>query len=760
MSKTQRNPAIRFLSSIRVGIILLALILVYASVGSALPQVRGAVELSEMDVFRHWLFSGLTIAFSVVLIVATLVRIPFRIVNAGVLTVHLGLLMLVGGSIYYFGTKVEGDVKLESPRIRLSSLSGLNERTIAEFLAAEGSTWSTFMPAFGGDVRAEVMKVERNDLGEVTSAGVRYQIGAASEPQTTQLVANQTAEMIGDGRLVLRLASFAPADRFYDDEVPALYLSRAEGGDYDVEAIHGLPLFSPRYLDEGDVLIDTAGRPVPSRRSTPHVKIAGLPIPTSMFEDWRLPIRISPKDAPFDIEITGFVPYVGRLDAEVGEGSGPLNPAIKVRFALGNESRAVSLFAMNPAQSVAFLGVPVEFRWVEHADQLVPLGEDREGPHELEIEVKDPPAKQRLAISAGQTIRVEGTPYELKISELRPDWPMMTPGYEGASSPMASVDVTNGEKKYNRTVIQRFPELSQDIDEQGVRHRDAPYDPNLVLRYRACGDGWVTIAAGASVAPTAFVADFNGQVLKHELKVGEPAPLNVLGVALTTTIEGLYQSGQTLLKPVLVPPESRRPNLAARSVSAVRMKFVGRGEAAGWSQNQWCLFSMYPNDPTARAIEVTPPTGEKWRVLYSRLERPLNARLVAGKLSVKHFPGRENVESWRSDFRVARAGQPVEEGAVLTNQTMSTGEWTLYQSGASQDGWSYTILGVGNRNGIIPMVLGCVMITLGCLFAFYVKPVLLKRAARSGRRAAMAKRDTEPVTAELTEEAELETSSV
>ncbi|MBX3395090.1 MAG: hypothetical protein KF841_06945 [Phycisphaerae bacterium] len=760
MSKSRRHAIIRYLSSVRVGIILLALILVYASVGSALPQIRGAVELSEMDVFRHWLFSGLMIAFSVVLIVATLVRIPFKIVNAGVLTVHLGLLMLVGGSIYYFGTKVEGDVKLESPRIRLSSLSGMNERTIAEFLAEEGSAWSTFMPAFGGEVRAEVQNVERNALGEITSAGVRYQVGATSEPQVAQLIANQSAEMIGDGRLVLRLTVSGPADRFYDDEVPALYLSRAEGGDRAVEAIHGLPLYSARYLDEGDTLVDTDSRPVPSRRSTPHMEIAGLSIPTTIFESWRLPIRISPKDAPFDIEITGFVPYVGRLDADVGEGSGPLNPAIKVRFALGSESRAVSLFAMNPAQSVAFLGVPVEFKWVENADQFAPMAEDRAGPHELEIEVKDPPAKMRLAVSLGQTIAVEGTPYELKISELRPDWPMMTPGYEGASSPMASVDVTNGEKKYNRTVIQRFPELSQDIDEQGVRHRDAPYDPNLVLRYRACGDGWVTIAAGPSVSPKAFVADFNGQIREYDLTVGEPSSLNVLGVELATTIEGLYQSGQTLLKPVLVPPESRRPNLAARSVSAIRIKFVGRGAASGWSESRWSLFSMYPDDPTARPVEVAPPTGGKWRVLYSRLERPLNARLVPGKLSVKHFPGRENVESWRSDFKVVRAGQPVESGEVLTNQTMSTGEWTLYQSGASQDGWGYTILGVGNRNGIIPMVLGCVMITFGCLFAFYVKPVLLKRAAASGRRAAAARRASALVASEVTEDAELETMSV
>ena len=43
-----------------------------------------------------------------------------------------------------------------------------------------------------------------------------------------------------------------------------------------------------------------------------------------------------------------------------------------------------------------------------------------------------------------------------------------------------------------------------------------------------------------------------------------------------------------------------------------------------------------------------------------------------------------------------------------------------------------TVFGVGNRQGIWPMTLGCVLITAGCLYAFYVKPVLKRRAARAG----------------------------
>ena len=39
----------------------------------------------------------------------------------------------------------------------------------------------------------------------------------------------------------------------------------------------------------------------------------------------------------------------------------------------------------------------------------------------------------------------------------------------------------------------------------------------------------------------------------------------------------------------------------------------------------------------------------------------------------------------------------------------------------------YTGLGVGNRHGILAMLLGAIMIVMGTFFAFYIKPVLIRR---------------------------------
>jgi len=42
-------------------------------------------------------------------------------------------------------------------------------------------------------------------------------------------------------------------------------------------------------------------------------------------------------------------------------------------------------------------------------------------------------------------------------------------------------------------------------------------------------------------------------------------------------------------------------------------------------------------------------------------------------------------------------------------------------------GLNYTVLGVGNRNGVYTQLLGCVIAVAGMIYAFYVKPVIKRR---------------------------------
>src|SRR5262249_15445978 len=135
-------------SSIWTGIALLTLIIAYSAVGSAIPPLRQYFELSERAYFNHTIFVALIALFCIVLIIATVRRIRFNLVNAGVLTVHTGLLLLAGGSILYFGRKIEGDVWLQPPGILVVSRARLGRgetgsAVLARVVAAKGKTWET-----------------------------------------------------------------------------------------------------------------------------------------------------------------------------------------------------------------------------------------------------------------------------------------------------------------------------------------------------------------------------------------------------------------------------------------------------------------------------------------------------------------------------------------------------------------------------------------------------------------------------------------
>jgi hypothetical protein len=71
------------------------------------------------------------------------------------------------------------------------------------------------------------------------------------------------------------------------------------------------------------------------------------------------------------------------------------------------------------------------------------------------------------------------------------------------------------------------------------------------------------------------------------------------------------------------------------------------------------------------------------------------------------------------------------------------GSWIFFQAGYDPDGQSSTI-GVGNRPGVIVMLSGCVLIVSGLLYAFYVKPIVIRRM----KNAALARsRQTSEMTA-------------
>ena len=119
-------------SSVRFGIVLLFLLFVYSGIGSAglpmtyaiwEPGAWAAVrawpffEMTEYEWFNWWPFFVLVGLTCLTLVVTTLRRIPFTVINLGVWMVHAGLIIMAAGCVFYFATKIEGDVPIARARL-------------------------------------------------------------------------------------------------------------------------------------------------------------------------------------------------------------------------------------------------------------------------------------------------------------------------------------------------------------------------------------------------------------------------------------------------------------------------------------------------------------------------------------------------------------------------------------------------------------------------------------------------------------------
>ncbi|MGH7290812.1 MAG: hypothetical protein ACREJT_06355, partial [Myxococcota bacterium] len=125
-------------SSVWLGITLLTLLFIYMAIGSSgvptqlnifapaawkFPREWPAFEMSEFEWFHWWPFDLLILLLCVNLVITTVRRIRFNVVNLGVWMIHSGIIVLAIGSVIYFTTKIEGDT-LVIRRVIVAELLG------------------------------------------------------------------------------------------------------------------------------------------------------------------------------------------------------------------------------------------------------------------------------------------------------------------------------------------------------------------------------------------------------------------------------------------------------------------------------------------------------------------------------------------------------------------------------------------------------------------------------------------------------------
>lgn len=732
--------AVLAFDSIWLGIFWIAAIAVYSAIGSAVPPFRQEFELTEFQYFNHWIFAAMIALFCLTLVVTTVRRIPLNLRNLGVLTVHVGLLILCGGSILYFGRKIEGDVWLETPRLRVISVDRVQadpQRAEVGTLALfEGNTWETDMPALGGKHRLEVKSVQHR--GMTTAAKVVLSASVGNEAPRTiemeQVDGKPTFAKLSD-RLALWLAPANISEGFYDESTPVLIAAASKH--VEVFELPGLPYYRERFVKLDEPILDTHDNPVVSDRASP----------LWLLEKWRMPIdlltpdRAVSSDWPITMEIDGYLPYA-RLDMKPLPGGQELQPIARAKLsAATGEPLEEWLVAEAPSRSLFEIesGPWVEFRWIGEQAALDPSWtQSRSGSHVLDVFVKDKNVRRSYDVQLGQNIPVEGTDYTLRIEELRPSWPLMTAGFENARTPIALVWVETPRQQFQRSVLHRFPQLNQDRDRAGKRvdPQKAIVDENLELVYTDASRDSFTIVGGEKLAPTVIHTAPGGKRRVEKLEVGQDFRTES-GAALNLT--RYIERPRFEQAPVVIPERNRREfGQVRRGESLVRVHMKAKG--GSWEKRVWVPFSNYntEHDMTAPTLVPGVPGLGELQLVYGRAQRQLPAKLTLEWLQTDFYPGRQQPSGWASYFRYQLDGGDVRRAKAFLNNTASIGEWTFFQSQAAGDHESWTVLGVGNRQGVLMMLIGCILVSIGMIYAFTVKPVLVRRRKQTIMRMAAA----------------------
>ena len=778
-------------SSVWLGIWLLVALFIYSSIGSAgivypepgaghgiftaegwahdqIRQWRG-LEMTEFEWFHWWPFDLMMILIAVNMVVATLRRIPFKPVNYGVWMIHTGIITLIVGSFVYFGTKVEGDTPIARRRVVASfettAPDGVVRTETVDFLASPGIR----VEAGSGADRAtfEVTSIDPSwelltgtSKGErtysvtvaVTRGGKRYlrQLLAGHPELTEDLIftddpdqpvkraVRELGRPIYDDAMSLAL-EYEPQRWFYlrNELVKswALYVRRPGDRDWTQRPIEGLPLYND-YVGDRSLVFQQGGD-------------AQLPL-----DPIDVPVPATDPADPFPdvtFRVTGYLRYaLTRSRFSEGPPTAPINPVAFVTVASDRgQKEEYRLVARDPERSKADGGLLV-FASIEDEREIERLS--RQPAVEIRIpskgivireEIRDVAAANPDApfVEIAGSAPEGGAPYAYRVANVQDEVPVA-----GTTVSLAIVELRTPKGLFRRWVFDE-PAMTRDVVEADASDAHGPpklLDDSIEIAYEP-GNGLalVTLVHGPEEGRLRLLSSIPTAERLVELRERETVP--VAG-GLTVRVEDVMPRAMLETKPLVVPKEQRQRDAMEMFAQAL---IEAPGGAAQWiPYNRWVFDGP---DRMLRRSPFEPRTvrlgdGREIEILFSRQRLPLETEIALEEFvltsHVGGFTGSSGtIRDYTSVVRFRDPGEPAWEEplTVSVNDPIShDGLWYFQaqwdppeeareQGERASAGLNYTVLGVGNRNGVYVQLGGCAIAVLGMIYAFYVKPVLKRR---------------------------------
>ena len=756
-------------SSVWTGIVLLVLLFIYSSIGSAglwLPvsvnifnfpdgwlqlhirQYRG-FEMTEFEWFHWWPFKTLIALICLTLVVTTLRRIPFKVINYGVWMIHTGIIILAIGSVWYFGTKVEGQapilrrtVVIQVPGaapVRLPAVPGNSttvqtaDRIYAFQISEIDPSWEILSGDDAGK-RAYAISVTVQDgqdffVRQLLAGYPQYTEDMVRTDNPEQPMA-RAVKVLGkplvNEDITLSL-DYQPQKYFHVVDSWALYLREQGSSEWVQRPIEGLPRYNDYFADRSHVWLppDMAGpRPNP------------------------LDILVEPiTDDPYhniDLRITSYLRYAF-MDQRRSPGGSILDPTavVVLRSSDGRTSRA-ELVALDPNHNSALDGNLV-FQWIMTEEQLDTIM-DVQAPAltisvpQASIEITEPVTQLVSGDPDTPFIPIEGTEFSYRVRFIQ-DGLTITPGDVIS---VAAVEINGPDSSFLRWVCddpRRTRDMSLDVDAQTGHMETLPLDERIVMAYTpGHGPAPMTLIGGPEESTLRLMTSFAGQEIHLQpIEIGSSIDLGA-GVALLVT--EYAPRPRIEVRPAIIP-KSQRNRDAREQFSMIRAEVNYQGAM----QAVWLPFHMFTFQDAGHSLPRMgfQPTvvhlrdGKHMELIFGRRRLELPAPVVLEDFvmdtHVGGFTGQAvSVLNWISLIRFQTQDDWGEQLHVSVNSPQEFGGFSYFQSQwdppdpqSNYRGLNYTVLGVGNRHGVNVQLAGTCLAVLGMIYAFYIKPVIKRR---------------------------------
>ncbi len=458
------------------------------------------------------------------------------------------------------------------------------------------------------------------------------------------------------------------------------------------------------------------------------------------------------------------------------------NPAL--RIGLGDEQAPLFaidqvLLAAIPAQRVVDQrDWAIEFLYRPGEKRLHDLTARFPGPHGLVVEIPAANYREVFGVTKGQQIKLGDTGYELTIEDLGPyGLSFATEGYQGATDTRATVQVRQGERVFRRMAMHRYPERSQDFVPDPGNPNVGPMgrrtDParDIVLTYLdATRPQFRLIAQEPDLQQLLLIARLPGQDPLSGILPADRFPIGSDGTQqFFLHITQRLTSAARVFEPRITPKPQRQPKDEGTYLHALLPVDLEATLPDGtpWQRRIWLGHMRYPlpeyGDQFHRPIDVLAPHLGKITLAFSRQRLALPFSLQLEEFAMTPYPGSTIPRDFQSTLLITERDGSTSTGITRLNNPLIHHGFKL-----SQTGWDpgnprspqndakneagrfinqqrFSILGVGNNVGIRIIFIGSCLIVIGIPWAFYLKPLLLRRRKQAIQRELAAQTASEAV---------------